>query len=362
VGANGGVLSREGVAEIQRARILVAMTELVRERGVAGVLVAHVVDRSGVSRRTFYELFEDREDCFAAAFEQAVERARAIVVPVYAGEGMAGESSSDAWARRVRAGLGALLRFLDEEPALGGLCIVDALAAEKGVLERRACILEALVDAVHRGGAPARGGSGRRPRRIVAEGAVGAVFAIVHARMRERDPKPLAPLLNQLMGMIVLPYLGPEIAARESKRPAPRRRHSAAAAADPLRSLDMRLTYRTVRVLLAISETGGRGSVDGGASTNREVGDAAGISDQGQTSKLLWRLEHLGLIANGVERRGRGEANAWSLTPRGRELERVIRAQTGHTIASPLVERNLSMKKPDPTTSMLRTPLMRSKE
>jgi AcrR family transcriptional regulator/DNA-binding MarR family transcriptional regulator len=309
--------------------MLVAMTELVSERGVSGVLVAHVVDRSGVSRRTFYELFGDREDCFAAAFEHAVERATAVVVPAYTGEDVSGDSASDAWARRIRAGLGALLRFLDEEPALGSLCIVDALAAEHEVLERRERILDVLVDVVHQGGARPTGGGGGRPRRIVAEGAVGAVFAVVHARLRERDPKPLAPLLNQLMGMIVLPYLGPEVLARELKRPVPRRRRSGAIAPDPLRSLDMRLTYRTVRVLLAISEIGGRGSVDGRASTNREVGDAAGISDQGQVSKLLWRLERLGLLANGAEQ-GRGEANAWSLTPRGRELEQAIRAQTGH--------------------------------
>jgi AcrR family transcriptional regulator len=335
-GAIADVLSRRGVAEIQRARILVAMTELVREHGVAGVLVAHVVDRSGVSRRTFYELFDDREDCFAAAFEHALERATAVVAPAYVGEGVAGVGVNDAWARRIRAGLGALLGFLEEEPALGGLCVVDALAGGRDVLERRARILDALIDAVHQGGARSRGGSGggprsgARPPRIVAEGAVGAVFAIVHARLRERDPRPLVPLLNQLMGMIVLPYLGPEVAVRELKRSVPRRRRSGATAADPLRSLDMRLTYRTVRVLLAISETGGRDSTKERASTNREVGEAAGISDQGQTSKLLWRLEHLGLIANGVKRRGRGEANAWSLTARGRELERAIRAQTGH--------------------------------
>jgi AcrR family transcriptional regulator len=331
-GVNGDVLSREGVAGFQRTRILAAMTELVHERGVARVTVAHIVECSGVSRRTFYELFNDRDDCLLAAFEHAVERATAVVVPAYAGEGVAAESSSAsvAWTRRIRAGLGALLRFLDAEPALGGLCVVDALAAGHDVLERRTRTLEALIDAVHQGGARPRGGFERRPQRIVAEGAVGAVFAVVHARLREREPKPLAPLLNQLMGMIVLPYLGPEVAAGELKRPVPRRRRSGATAANPLQSLDMRLTYRTVRVLLAISEVGGRGSMDGRASTNREVGDAAGISDQGQISKLLWRLEHLGLIANGVERRGRGEANAWRLTPRGRELEQAIRAQTGH--------------------------------
>src|SRR5580692_11035813 len=85
--ATPGTLGRERVGEIQRARILAAMTELVRERGIGGVTVAHVVVRSGVSRRTFYELFEDREDCLLAAFEQAVACAAATVLHDYEAAG-----------------------------------------------------------------------------------------------------------------------------------------------------------------------------------------------------------------------------------------------------------------------------------
>jgi len=352
----GGVLSRARVGDLQRARILTAMTELVRERGVRGVAVAHVVGRSGVSRRTFYEQFDDREDCLLAAFEHALRRAGASVLPAYA--------AAEGWPERIRAGLAGLLEFLDAEPVMGGLCVVDALAAEGAVQERRARVVDALIDAVHEGGralrsAGARGGgpttreaagvqasvgrtagarsasmngksssrgSSERPARIVAEGAVGAVLAVIHARMTEPVPKPLSGLLGPLMGMIVLPYLGPEAAARELKRPPPRPRRRSAAPADPLRELGMRLTYRTVRVLLAISELGGRRGSD---PSSREVADAAGVADQGQISKLLRRLEHLGLIANSVERQGRGEANAWSLTRKGWEVERTIRAQMG---------------------------------
>jgi AcrR family transcriptional regulator len=315
-GANGSASGRERVSEIQRARIVTGITELVREGGVAGITVAHVVGRSGVSRRTFYELFSDRDDCLLAAFGQALERATAVVLPAY--------ETAGAWEQRIRAGLAALLGFLDEELAMGGLLVVDALAAERPVLERRATVVQALIDAVHQGGAQSRGDPGQRPKRIVAEGAVGAVLAVIHARLSARDPKPLAGLLNELMGMIVLPYQGPEAAVRELRQPSPRpRRRSAAPAppADPLRELDMRLTYRTVRVLMAIAEQPGASS--------RGVADASGIADQGQMSKLLWRLEHLGLIANTVERQGRGEPNAWSLTARGEQVQRAIRAQTG---------------------------------
>jgi AcrR family transcriptional regulator len=315
--ADGGP-GREHVVEIQRARIVAAMTELVREHGVPNVTVAHVVARSGVSRRTFYEQFEDRGGCLLAAFEHGIDLAAAAVLPAYRSAGAAGA----AWEEQIRGSLQTLLELLDAQPTLGGLCVVDVLAGERRVLERRAQVVDVLIGAVHRGGTAAPGA--RRPPRIVAEGAVGAVLAVIHARLCAPNPRPLTPLLNQLMEMLVLPYRGPEVAARELERPLPRARRSPARQADPLSNLDMRLTYRTVRVLLAISDLGGRDSDP----SSREVSDAAGVSDQGQMSKLLWRLADLGLIANGSPTHGRGEPNAWTLTPRGREVEQAIRAQT----------------------------------
>ncbi len=325
IATDGGVLGLKGVGELQRARALAAITELVAEHGVAPVTVAHIVERSRVSRRTFYELFDDRDDCLLAAFEQAIERAAAAVLPAYeAAAQSAGANGDDIWEAQIRAGLGAALGFLDAEPALGRLLIVDALAADRHVLKRRGRVVEALIDVVHEGGArPA--GPGRRPQRIVAEGAVGAVLAVTHARLYEPDSKPLTGLLGQLMGIVVLPYRGSEAAERELRRRAPRARTRPVAAPDPLRGLDMRLTYRTLRVMLAIAELSERGS----APSSREVADAAGISDQGQISKLLHRLEHLELIANGQHQRGRGAANAWSLTAKGEEVQRAIRVQTG---------------------------------
>ena len=81
----------------------------------------------------------------------------------------------------------------------------------------------------------------------------------------------------------------------------------------------MRLTYRTVRVLIAIAARPG--------ASNREVADASGVVDQGQISKLLTRLEHLGLIYNDGSGASRGEPNIWHLTPRGEEIEHIIRDQ-----------------------------------
>jgi AcrR family transcriptional regulator len=305
-GSRGATLDRGDVSAIQRARIVAAMGELVRERGSVGGTVAHVVARSGISRRTFYELFEDREACFLAAFDCAIAGSAESVIAAYRGEGR--------WRERIRAGLAATLAFFDAEPERGYLCVVGALGSGTRALERHADIVEVLVDAVHEGAGETR--RERQPDRLVAEGVVGAVLAVIHKRMQERDARPLVGLLNPLMGMIVLPYLGPAAGERELTRPQPRAARPMRSHGDPLRDLDMRLTYRTVRVLLAIAANP-RGS-------NREVSVAAGISDQGQISKLLARLQNLGLIHNAGRAVAKGEPNAWTLTAKGHEVAQAV--------------------------------------
>lgn len=314
-----GRSGREGVGDIQRARILGAMVEVARERSVANVTVANVVARSGVSRRTFYELFENLEECFLAAFEQALARASVAVVREYGRPGR--------WRERVKAGLTALLEFLEDEPDMGALMIVDALGAGPRALLIRADVLARIIDTIDTGG-KAEAKVGRRPARLSAEGVVGAVFAVLHARLLEPErKKPLTSLLNPLMAMVVLPYLGPAAAQRELECPTPKPRGGAAhrprPQRDPLKDLDMRLTYRTVRVLLAIGEHPG--------ASNRRIAERSGIGDQGQMSKLLTRLESLGLIANTGAGAARGEPNAWTLTAKGEEVRQAIQAQTGAT-------------------------------
>ncbi len=304
---------RGDVVQLQRARIVSAMVDVVLERGIAGASVAHVVTRSGVSRRTFYELFADREDCFLAALELAIERGTVRVRPAF--------NESATWLLRVRAGLRALLEFLDDEPALGRLAVVDVLGAGSAALARRAQVLQMLIDAVDRGRREQRAPA--RLTRLTAEGVVGAVLAVLHTRILEGQRKPMVCLLGPLMGMLALPYLGRATAEREAAAPAPRRRPAAPPPTDPLRDLQMRLTYRTVRVLAAIAAAPG--------ASNREIADAAGVTDQGQISKLLTRLEHLELARNSGQGHAKGEPNNWHLTPMGHQLQQTIHDQTTST-------------------------------
>jgi AcrR family transcriptional regulator len=311
-------LQPERLGELQRARIISAMFDVATGRGASNVSVAHVVERSGVSRRTFYELFEDREDCFLAAFNDAVAYASERVLPAY--------RSESGWRERIRAGLLALLTFLDEEPVIGRLLIVESLAGGPKTLERRGRVLAEIRSILEEGANQAK--AGFTPPPLTGEGIVGGVLAVIQARLSETGRPRLAELANPLMSMIVLPYLGSAAARRELQRPLPAgsapRNGAATLLADPFKDARMRLTYRTVRVLIAVADLGAR---EPGPS-NRTIGESAGISDQGQISKLLGRLERIGMLNNTGLGPGQGAPNAWSLTPSGNHVVDSIRAHT----------------------------------
>ena len=142
------------------------------------------------------------------------------------------------------------------------------------------------------------------PPPLTAEGVVAAVLGVLHVRLLRGDGEPLIDLLPPLMSMIMLPYLGAHEAGRELMAPPPQPRgpgqqpRAADAEEESLDGLDMRLTYRTVRVLMALSECPG--------ASNRQIAERSGISAQGQISKLLTRLARLKLVTNSARVRRRG--------------------------------------------------------
>jgi AcrR family transcriptional regulator len=336
-------LPREQVDEIQRARLLNAMIEVAAVDGYQGAAVSRVVARAGISRRTFYELFASREECFIAALDWSVARIAAQMGEEYARE--------DTWRDGVRVAVATGLACLDAKPELARACVVEALGAGPAVLARRARVLQELADAL-RAGAPTPPGAGEPPL-LTAETIVGAAFSVVHTRLSLRDPAtlagsrprkkgarsskasapqataageneataPLSELLGRLMALIVLPYLGPIAAGEELVRPPPKlpdRPKSARAGGangKVLEGLNMRLTYRTVRCLLFVGEHPG--------ASNREIATGTEIADEGQASKLLMRLAGLDLLAKSTP--GPGKPNAWRLTDYGEQILQAVR-------------------------------------
>ncbi len=314
-------LKRSQVAGVQRSRIVAATFGACAESGAAGLSVADIVARAGISRRTFYELFDSCEDCLLAALDQAIGLASERALAAY--------DERSPWRIRMRAALSAILRLLDEQPQMARLLIVESLAAGPRAFERRSRALAPVVAAIDEGSEAAR--KGAEPPPLTAEGIVGGVLAVLHRRILEDGPRStrsgaaaasglrVSPLLNELMGMVVLPYLGAAAAHAELEQPLPKPPPKPPPGPDALARLDMRLTYRTMRVLQTIAEHPG--------TSNRQVGRDAGIEDPGQISKLLGRLHKLALIENRAEPTPKGAANAWTLTAKGAEVQRAIAAQ-----------------------------------
>jgi AcrR family transcriptional regulator/DNA-binding MarR family transcriptional regulator len=314
----GSVLSRRGdvlVSETQRSRMLSSAVRVISEHGYAEMSVSRITAGAGVSRRTFYDLFEDREDCFLAAFDDALARARQAML-----EGCEGQRT---WPEQVRGALLGLLLFLDRDPGARALLVLDALKAGPRVQERRVEVLRELSELLHETGSRAK--SARELPEITGEGVVGAVLGVIHTRLMAKRPGSMVELLNPLTGVVVLPYLGAAAAQRELSCPPPKlprtpvsRRAQVGVPGDPLVELPMRITRRTLLVLAVVREHPG--------ASNRQVADAAGVSDQGQISKLLARLEGLGLLANSSPGQPSGEPNQWHLTPRGQQVQHATRS------------------------------------
>lgn len=315
--AQNGNASLPTIGDLQRQRLLTAMASVAHRDGLSGVTVSKVLEIARVGRRSFYEIFDDREDCLLAVFDHAVSLARERARPAYEAE--------HGWADRLRAGLLALLDFFDEEPELACVCFVHSFAGGPELLARRAKLLGELTRIVDAGCDARTTTSEISP--LTAEGVLGALLSVVHTRILQADHERLSNLLNPLMAIVVLPYLGGRGAKRELSRPRPTAVHVGpqSGSADPLQGMKIRMTYRTGCVLAAIAEAPG--------ASNREVAQAAGVKDPGQISKLLARLEGLELLHNGGAGQAEGSTNSWTLTAKGCALARALGASGGRAMA-----------------------------
>lgn len=199
-------LPREFVTRHQRARILTALAEEISEKGYREVTVATIVKRAKVARRTFYDSFGSKEECFLMAQEYAMATALERVVEA------AGEL--DSWPLRVRAGLAAFLEYVVAEPALARTCMVEALGAGPAAVRRYEESQQAFIS-LFRLGRDVSPHAAELPE-TMEEALIGGVFWLVHQRLASSDPKGMADLLPELVEFTLTPYLGSEAAAEIS--------------------------------------------------------------------------------------------------------------------------------------------------
>lgn len=185
----------------QRERLVDGMARAVAAQGYTATAVADVLRESGVSRRTFYERFSDKEDCFLAAYdlfaEVALERVRAAC------EAAEGTADRD----ELEAGIDALLQLLAEEPAYARLSVVEVLAAGPRGLARRDEMLRCFTALVQsysdRHDAPAP------PPDLVAQAIVGGINELLYSHIvrgeTDRLPELTAEMLHYTFMLLGLP-------------------------------------------------------------------------------------------------------------------------------------------------------------
>jgi AcrR family transcriptional regulator len=203
-------LTAEQVRASQRARIVRAMTAAVGEHGYHGVRVADVVSRAGVSRKTFYELFGGKDDCFGATYGDWMERLLATTFEAF--------GTQTDWVDQLRAGLTALLGALAREPAAARLCFSEALAAGAATQQRRERAGEALARLFD---APGLGIPDGPLGETLRAGRASELGETLRREIAAGRTAQLPRLVPELMCAMVLPFLGMDAAQRELTRAAP---------------------------------------------------------------------------------------------------------------------------------------------
>lgn len=217
-------LPREYVVNSQRSRLLAAAVLIAGEEGYAGMTVSAVIGRAGVSRKTFYEFFADREDCFLAAFDGLFDVALRGAREAYA--------TGEDWPDRLRAMLSAALETLARHPHEARLGFVEVLAAGPRALERRDRALRAFMEFLSPGYEAADRRLAIPP--LMPEAICGALYEIIYTRVVQQRTAELPELLPELLYCALAPFVGPRTAAAQAgtsarRRPAARRRRRVSA-------------------------------------------------------------------------------------------------------------------------------------
>lgn len=196
------------MTESQRNRIHQAMIEVVSGRGYPETRVVDVIGVAGVSRKTFYEIFESKEDCFLAAYDMLLENLLAEATDAF-------ESQTETpWAERVGATLEVLLVNLSGHPDEARFAIVEVLAAGPKALARRDSALRQFTGFLETG----RSESSVELPGITTLAVAGGINEILYSEILHGAGAGLPNRLPDLMFWVALPFLGAEAAADERER------------------------------------------------------------------------------------------------------------------------------------------------
>jgi AcrR family transcriptional regulator len=190
-------LTRHDVLTSQHQRMIEAMAAAVARKGYAGTTVGDVVADAGVSRKTFYEHFSDKEECFLAAFDAGVDALLEGIV--------AAQPEEDSWRGVLRARVRGYLGVLAARPGFARTLLIEVYVAGPRALDRQQRVqarFEELLASLH--------AETRReypdlpvPPDVVWTAAVGAVNEVVSQQVRQGDEDRLPELEDDLVRILV---------------------------------------------------------------------------------------------------------------------------------------------------------------
>jgi AcrR family transcriptional regulator len=183
------------------------MLEVVGGSGYEVASVRMVLDHTGIYRQAFYDEFADKDVCYLEALSFGVAKMEAIA--------SAAVESAEGWRGRLRAGIGAVLDYLDAEPAIGRALVVEVHAAGPEALKIRSEAMKRVTDFIDSARHASSGTESPPP--IAAEGIVAGMHAVVHAKLAAGEESGFHELLPDFMYFAVLPYFGSEVADAEMK-------------------------------------------------------------------------------------------------------------------------------------------------
>jgi AcrR family transcriptional regulator len=203
------------VVASQRERLLEAVGRAVAAKGYGDTTIDDIVRGAGVSKKTFYEHFSDKEDCFVAAYEAAAGQLFERVRDAQLGD------PEDDWLERTRAGIVAYLRWLAAEPALARVFLIEVGAAGPRAAESRERLRDRYAELIGRLQEEARADFPELPElpAQIFHAVVAAVDDIVVREIREGGAEDLLRLEPVLRYLQVALLAGPEVAARDAELP-----------------------------------------------------------------------------------------------------------------------------------------------
>jgi AcrR family transcriptional regulator len=188
-------LSRLFVAENQRERLLNGVVEAVAEHGWNATTIAQITTAAKISRRTFYEYFEGKQDCFLAAYE--------MIEAHLLDSMLAAPGAEVAWPDRVRARLAALLDVLSRDAAVSRCFLVEPLAAGGDVAARYREAMQLLAGALRPEPPPSELNMEVRDQALI-----GGIATLIVRRLNSGGASHLHELLPDLVELALAPYLG----------------------------------------------------------------------------------------------------------------------------------------------------------